>query len=229
MPGEFSAYLVATPLVTLMFAFYGRVMPFGALGYVSGALAGFVWSLVAGVLSSWLSQDAAMAALSADAVLFACVIVAGSLVGAECSICSCSGRCCASQEVFSAPIRTRDAARAQSVMLATNRTDAAQGIRRFRLQPFARFHFVMKFVGRERGDRSILIARELIRKRTGFETKPSGEGWPTRAGERPAPWTLPQNLIDETRALADGRIPPTGAGASPLGCADRTGGQLGHT
>jgi len=85
MPGEFSAYLVATPLVTLMFAFYGRVMPFGALGYVSGALAGFVWSLVAGVLSSWLSQDAAMAALSADAVLFACVIVAGSLVGAECS------------------------------------------------------------------------------------------------------------------------------------------------
>src|SRR5262245_10326199 len=72
MLGEFSAYLVATPLVTLMFAFYGRVMPFGALGYVSGALAGFVWSLVAGVLSSWLSQDAAMAALSADAVLFVC-------------------------------------------------------------------------------------------------------------------------------------------------------------
>ena len=23
----------------------------------------------------------------------------------------------------------------------------------------------------------------------------------------PAPWTLPQNLIDEARALADGRIP----------------------
>src|SRR5262249_61438763 len=81
MPGEFSAYLVATPLVTLMFAFYGRVMPFGALGYVSGALAGFVWALVAGVLSSWVSQDAAIAAFSADAVLFACVIVAGSLVG----------------------------------------------------------------------------------------------------------------------------------------------------
>src|SRR5262249_58589564 len=34
-----------------------------------------------------------------------------------------------------------------------------------------------------------------------------GEGWPTRAGERPAPWTLPQNLIDEASALADGRIP----------------------
>ena len=81
MPGEFSPYLVATPLVTLMFAFYGRVMPFGALGYVGGALAGFVWSLVAGVVSSWLSQDATIAALSADAVLFACVIVAGSLVG----------------------------------------------------------------------------------------------------------------------------------------------------
>src|SRR5262245_3492580 len=81
MPGEFSPYLVATPLVTLMFAFYGRVMPFGALGYVGGALAGFVWSLVAGVVSSWLSHDATIAALSADAVLFACVIVAGSLVG----------------------------------------------------------------------------------------------------------------------------------------------------
>src|SRR5262249_19802610 len=80
MPGEFSPYLVATPLVTLMFAFYGRVMPFGALGYVGGALAGFVWSL-AGVVSSWLSHDATIAALSADAVLFACVIVAGSLVG----------------------------------------------------------------------------------------------------------------------------------------------------
>src|SRR5262249_37222081 len=81
MADEFSPYLVATPLVTLMFAFYGRVMPFGALGYVGGALAGFVWSLVAGVVSSWLSQDATIAALSADAVLFACVIVAGSLVG----------------------------------------------------------------------------------------------------------------------------------------------------
>jgi hypothetical protein len=81
MPGEFSPYLVATPLVTLMFAFYGRVMPFGALGYVGGALAGFVWSLVAGVVSSWLSQDATIATLTADAVLFACVIVAGSLVG----------------------------------------------------------------------------------------------------------------------------------------------------
>jgi hypothetical protein len=81
MPGEFSPYLVATPLVTLMFAFYGRVMPFGALGYVGGALAGFVWSLLAGAVSSWLSQDATIAALSADAVLFACVIVAGSLVG----------------------------------------------------------------------------------------------------------------------------------------------------
>src|SRR5262249_35085497 len=34
-----------------------------------------------------------------------------------------------------------------------------------------RSHFVMKFVGRERGDRSILIARELIRERAGFETK----------------------------------------------------------
>src|SRR5262245_24967889 len=93
MSGEFSPYLVATPLLTLMFAFYGRVMPFGALGYVGGALAGFVWSLVAGAVSSWLSQDATIAALSADAVLFACIIVAGSLVGAECSICSCSGRC----------------------------------------------------------------------------------------------------------------------------------------
>lgn len=29
----------------------------------------------------------------------------------------------------------------------------------------------MKFVGRERGDHSILIARELIRERAGFETK----------------------------------------------------------
>jgi hypothetical protein len=34
-----------------------------------------------------------------------------------------------------------------------------------------RSHFVMKFVGRERGDRSILIARELIRERAGFKTK----------------------------------------------------------
>ena len=40
-----------------------------------------------------------------------------------------------------------------------------------------------------------------------FKSESSGEGWPTRAGERPAPWTLPQNLIDEARALADGRIP----------------------
>ena len=34
-----------------------------------------------------------------------------------------------------------------------------------------RSHFVMKFVGRERGDRSILTARELIRERAGFKTK----------------------------------------------------------
>src|SRR5262249_18265554 len=57
MPGKFSPYLVVTPLVTLMFTFYGRVTPFGALGYVGGALAGFAWSLVAGAVSSWLSQD----------------------------------------------------------------------------------------------------------------------------------------------------------------------------
>jgi hypothetical protein len=30
---------------------------------------------------------------------------------------------------------------------------------------------------------------------------------PRTRRERPAPWTLPQNLIDEARALADGRIP----------------------
>src|SRR5262249_44930089 len=81
MPGEFSPYLVATPLVTLMFAFYGRVMPFGALGYVGGALAGFFLLLVAGGGGFLLCHDATIAALSADAVLFACVIVAGSLVG----------------------------------------------------------------------------------------------------------------------------------------------------
>src|SRR5262245_8166723 len=34
-----------------------------------------------------------------------------------------------------------------------------------------RSHFVIKFVSRERGDPSILIARELIRERAGFETK----------------------------------------------------------
>src|SRR5215472_16998408 len=41
------------------------------------------------------------------------------------------------EETFSALIRTRDVARAESVLPATNRTDAAQDIRRFRLQPFA--------------------------------------------------------------------------------------------
>jgi len=34
-----------------------------------------------------------------------------------------------------------------------------------------RSHFVMKFVGRERDDPAILIARELIRERAGFEAK----------------------------------------------------------
>ena len=38
-------------------------------------------------------------------------------------------------------------------------------------------------------------------------SEPSGEGWPTRAGERPASWTLPQNLIDEARALAEDASP----------------------
>src|SRR5262249_43104010 len=81
MSGEFSPYLVATPLLTLMFAFYGRVMPFGALGYVGGALAGFVWLVVAGGGGFWVRYGANIRALSADAVLFACIIVAGSLVG----------------------------------------------------------------------------------------------------------------------------------------------------
>src|SRR5262249_11068250 len=81
MPGEFSPYLVATPLVTLMFAFYGRVMPFGALGYVGGALAGFVWSLVAGAGGSWLSQNAIIPALSAGAVFFAWLYCGGARVG----------------------------------------------------------------------------------------------------------------------------------------------------
>src|SRR5262249_8549083 len=81
MPGEFSPYLVATPLVTLMFAFYGRVMPFGALGYVGGALAGFVLSVVAGVGGSLLRHGATLPGLSADALFVACCSVAGSLVG----------------------------------------------------------------------------------------------------------------------------------------------------
>src|SRR5262249_6580983 len=43
------------------------------------------------------------------------------------------------EEIFSALIRTRDAAQAQSATSVINRTGAAQGIRRFRLQPFAGF------------------------------------------------------------------------------------------
>src|SRR5262245_40791526 len=43
--------------------------------------------------------------------------------------------------------------------------------------------------------------------RVGDQERAQRRGLATRAGERPAPWTLPQNLIDEARALADGRIP----------------------
>src|SRR5262249_41047002 len=72
MPGEFSPYLVATPLVTLMFAFYGRVMPFGALGYVGGALAGFFLSLVAGGGGFLVGHCGTLAAFRAGACFVSC-------------------------------------------------------------------------------------------------------------------------------------------------------------
>ncbi len=81
MLDDVSPYIAVTPLVALMFAFYGKVMPFGVLGYFGGASAGVVWSLLVGAASARLGRGPMPAMLGADASLFACIVVAGTLTG----------------------------------------------------------------------------------------------------------------------------------------------------
>lgn len=81
MPDPFSPYLVAVPLVTLTFALYGAVARQGARGYVGGAAAGFLWSLLAGLVAGRLGRDPSLALLAADASLFGCVVALGLLAG----------------------------------------------------------------------------------------------------------------------------------------------------
>jgi hypothetical protein len=80
--GQLGPYLVVIPLVTLVFALYGTMVPFGALGYFGGALAGLAWSLLAGLIATWLNHRISIAIWSADASLFGCAIATGLLAGA---------------------------------------------------------------------------------------------------------------------------------------------------
>lgn len=72
-----NAYWIAVPLVTLICALYGTVMPFGVSGYLAGAAGGLLWSLVLGFAAAQLSPDAA--AFMGNAVLLCCIVEMGLL------------------------------------------------------------------------------------------------------------------------------------------------------
>lgn len=76
-----SPYLIAVPIVAVIFALYGTVMPFGAAGYVGGAVVGVLWALVLGRVASWLLARERNPGRSANVSLFLCVLVAGSALG----------------------------------------------------------------------------------------------------------------------------------------------------
>jgi len=75
------AWLVATPLIALVSGSYGKVMHRGPWGYVSGAVAGILWSLLAWFVAARLDATQAAAILSADLSLGACVLATGLLAG----------------------------------------------------------------------------------------------------------------------------------------------------
>jgi hypothetical protein len=85
MPSQFVPYFIATPLVTLVFALYGKVMPFGLLGYLAGAVGGFAWSLLGGLVAGWLDRDASNALLSANVSVFGCIRPPDCWSGAFCT------------------------------------------------------------------------------------------------------------------------------------------------
>jgi hypothetical protein len=81
MLSHLGPYLVVSPLLTLTFALYGTVVRRGPLVYVAGAITGFLWSLLAGIIAAWLERNASVTALSANISVFGCIIALGLLVG----------------------------------------------------------------------------------------------------------------------------------------------------
>src|SRR5947209_7337335 len=73
--------LIATPLTTLIFALYGRVMRLGPLGYLGGAVAGFLWSLLTGFFAVRLDNDPLIAVESANIAVFGSILATGALTG----------------------------------------------------------------------------------------------------------------------------------------------------
>ena len=52
--GRFGPHLVAVPFLTVMFGFYGTLLPFGFPGIPGGALVGLLWALALGFVASRL-------------------------------------------------------------------------------------------------------------------------------------------------------------------------------
>ena len=50
--GRFAPYLVAVPFLTVIFGFYGTLLPFGFPGILGGAIVGLLWALALGFVAS---------------------------------------------------------------------------------------------------------------------------------------------------------------------------------
>ncbi len=79
--GRFGPHLVAVSFLTVVFGFYGTLLPFGFLGILGGALIGLLWSLVVGFLASRLIRRDAWRARLANAPLFLGIIALGLMIG----------------------------------------------------------------------------------------------------------------------------------------------------
>lgn len=73
------AYFVASPLVTINFALYGRVIKKGPSVYLACAAGGLLWSILVGLSAGWLQYRTG--SVSSDVVLFCCIVDSGVLAG----------------------------------------------------------------------------------------------------------------------------------------------------
>jgi len=79
--GHFGPYLVAVPFLTVIFGFYGTLLPFGPLGLLGMALVGLLWALALGFVANWLERREAWRARLANAPLLLGIVATGLMIG----------------------------------------------------------------------------------------------------------------------------------------------------
>ena len=79
--GRIGPYLVAVPFLTVIFGFYGTLLPFGVLGRFGMALVGLLWALVLGFVAGRLARREAWRAPLANAPLLLGIVATGLMIG----------------------------------------------------------------------------------------------------------------------------------------------------